>query len=805
MRELRLAVRRLARQPGLTVTAILTLALGLGAGTTIFAVINAALFRPLPVERPEELVFLNREGRSAMPTHSYPDYRDFRDRARALSGLIAYRFAPVSLSDGARPSRVWAYLATGNYFDVLGVGAALGRAFSADDDRAPGAHPVVVLSHASWRQRFGGDPAILGRAVAINGARYTVIGVMPAGFRGTELFYTPELWIPMMMQAHIEPGNEWLERRQTRNVFVVGRLAPGVTRIEAEASLNAIAADLGREHPRLNEGMRVALSPPGLAGNAGRASLIGFSSALLALAGLVLLLAATNLTGGLLARATDRRRETAICLALGAERRQLLRGPLIESALLNAAGAGAALLVTLWLGALLAAWRPPVDFPLTISVVLDHRVFAFAAAAATASMLLVGVVPALQATRTDPLASLKGMDERSPRWRWPLRDVVVAAQIALSAVLLVGSLLVVRSLQNATRLDVGFNPDGAVSARVDLALQGYDPERGREFQRRLLERVSARPGIRSAALANSLPLGLDQSTNGIYIEGKPRPRASDVPYAFYYSVTPGFFRTMETRLVAGRDFDTRDDRRGRPVAIVNQAFADRLLPGEDPVGKRFNSGGGPWIEIVGVVQDGKYQSLGEAQRPVTFYPLAQRYNPTTTIVARTALGHEAALSAVRSAVAELDPALSIFDDGTLVEHLGLALFPARIAAVALAAFGLLAVLLVAVGTYGLVAYSVARRTREISLRLAVGASRRHIVTLVVRRTAALLVAGAAGGAALALAGGTLLSPILLDVDPTSPGAFALAAGVLTIVTAGACVVPVRRALRADPALILRSE
>jgi predicted permease len=818
--DLRLAVRRLVRQPGLTIVAVVTLALGVGATTTIFGFVNAVLFRPLAVDRPHELVFLNRAGRGGFPAHSYPDYRDLRDRTTALSGLVAYRFAPMSLGDVAPPApfdelraprasrgaRLWGYLATGNYFDVLGVRAALGRTFGQDDDRVPGGHPVAVISHGCWQRRFGGDPAIVGRAIAINGAKYTVLGVMPASFTGTELYFRPEVFVPMAMQAQIEPGNAWLERRQTRNIFVLGRLAPGVTSTQAEASLNAIAAALGREHPALNEGMRIMLSPPGLAGSVLRGPVIGFSAALLALAGLVLLLACTNLTGALLARATDRQRETAICLALGAERRQLLRGPLFESALLNAAGAVAALLLTLWLADVIAAWRPPADFPLTLGLAVDHRLLAFAVGLAALGTLLIGAAPAFHATRTDPIAGLKREIATRRRFGWHLRDVVVVTQIALSGVLLVGSLLVVRSLQHAMELDVGFNPRHAVSVRVDLALQGYDEARGRDFQRRVLERVAALPGIESAGLASSLPLGLDQSTNTMYVEGRPEPRASDVPSAFSYRVTPGYFRTMQTRLVAGRDFEERDDRQGRPVAIVNQAFAAQLLPGENPVGKRFRSGrGGVWIEIVGVAQDGKYQSLGEDPRLVVFYPLAQWYSPTTTIVARASLGGQEALGAIRNAVVELDPALSLFEEGTLEQHLGLTLFPARVAAAALTAFGLVAILLVSVGVYSMVSYGVARRTREICIRLAVGASRRHIVGLVVRRAAGLWLAGAGAGAGLALGGGRVLSPILLDVEPASPGACALAGIILAIVTAVACVLPTRRALHADPAGILRSE
>jgi predicted permease len=803
---LRIALRRLARQPGLTIVAIATLAVGIGASTAVFGLMNALVLRPLPVERPAELVFLNREGRGSFPTLSYPDYRDLRDRTTVLSGLVAYRFAPISLDDGTRPSRIWGYLATGNYFEVLGVRAVVGRTFTSAHDRAPGAHPVAVLTHGAWRQRFNGDPDVVGRTISLNGQQYTILGVTPPGFSGTEIYYKPEIFVPMAMQAQIEPGNAWLEQRQTRNLFVLGRLAGGVGRAQAAAALNAAAAELAREHPTLNEGMRIALSSPGLAGNVLRGPVMGFSTALLALAGLVLLLACANLTGVLVARAVDRQRETAICLALGAEPGRVVRDCLLESALLSAFGLSAALLLTSWIAGIVSLWRPTGDFPLFVSLPIDYRVFLFSVASGVVATSLVGIVPALQAIRADPVRGLKGEARIGPRFNWHLRDLLVVVQIALSGVLLVGSALVVFSLRRATELNVGFNPENAVSVRVDLALQGYDEERGRAFQSRVLELIRQRPGVESAGIANSLPLGTDQSTNRIYVEGRPEPRASEVPYAFYYSVTPGFFRTMQTRVVGGRDFDSRERRGARRAAIVNRTFAMELLGGEDAVGMRFRTGrSGEWTEIIGIVEDGKYQSLGEAPRPAVFYPLDQRYISTTTIVARTALQKDEALGALRETVRTVDPSLSLFEEGTLVEHLGLVLLPVRAAALVLTIFGAAALALATLGVHGLVSYSVARRIREISLRLAVGASRRDVIALVVGRTTGLFVAGAAAAAALALAGGKLLSPILFDVEPTDPLAFLTAGLTLALVTGAACILPARRALQADPATVLRSE
>jgi predicted permease len=804
LRDIRLGVRALRGTPGLTAAAILTLGLGLGATTAIFGFVNAALFRPLPVERPDELVTL--ESRGGRPTFSYPNYRDIRDRNTVLSGLVALRLAPMSLSGGQlTPTRIWGFLATGNYFDVLGVRAAIGRTFTQADDTAPGAHPVVVLSDGFWRRAFGGDATIVGQHVILNGRAFSVLGVTPPAFRGTEFFYTPDVWVPMMMQERIEPGNPWLEHRTTHNVFVFGRLPPGISRGAAEASLGAVAAQLGREHPAINEGMRISLSPVGLVGNVLRGPVIGFSGALLALAALVLLLACMNLTGLLLARATDRQRHTAICVALGAGRLTLVRQALVESALFNAAAAAAALLLTSWAGALLAGWRLPIDLPLSAGFGVDRRVVLFATGLAAVSTLLVGLVPAITESRADVIATLK---DGAPRLKsgWYVRDAVVAIQIALSTVLLLGSLLVVRSLQGAAGVDVGFNPRGAVAVRVDLGLQGYDAARGAQFQHRVRERLLATPGILSASTSNSLPLSVDQSTHGVYIQGRPDPPASEVPFANYYQVAPGFFDTLGTRLVAGRDFDARDTARSPRVAIVNETFVRRLLDGRPAMGRRFRTGrSGGWTEIVGVAQDGKYQTLGEEPKSVVFHPLTQRYNATTTILARASVSETDALKLVRQTVREIDPSLSMFEDGPLRELLALPLLPLRVAAVTLTAFGVVALALVSIGLWALVSYGVARRTREICIRRAVGAPAAHIARLVLLRTAVAWIAGVTLGGALALAGMPLLSQILVATDPQAPSTFVFAALILAAVAACATWVPTRRALLTDPAMLLRRE
>ena len=631
--EIRLAIRRLAKTPGFTVVTIATLALAIGANTTTFSALNQFLLRPLPVERPKELVFLNNHGGV---TQSYPNYLDFRDRNRTLSGLIAYRIAAVGMSQDGKNSHIWGFEASGNYFDVLGIHAVIGRTFTPEDDQRSSPRPVIVVSYAAWQSRFAGDPGIAGKTVKLNGLDYTIAGVAPRGFFGTEVLLTPEFWVPLAMEPQIEPGNSWLDKRSTWNVWVLGRLKPGVTQKQAEADLNAIAAELARVD-RFNEGMEIHLTPPGLVGTALRGPVIGFASVLMALAGMVLLIACVNIAGILLARSADRRKEISIRLALGAPRWKLIRQLLTESLLLSVAGTTAGILIAMWLLRLLAAFRMPISVPAATALPVDLRVLLFTTGLCLATTMLFGLAPAIHAARVDLLPALKNqVSERFRRVR--VRDLLVGAQVALSLVLLVGTVLVVRSLKRAVTIDIGFNPKHAVAVTFDVALNGYSEERGKAFERRLLDQLGTLPGIESIALSNWLPLGLSQSTTVTYAEGKPAPAPSKAPSAFYYNVAPGYFRTMQTRLIAGRDFDDRDRPGAAPVAIVNQALARRLFPNEDALGKRFSQGPrGPWTQIVGIAEDGKYESLNDNSARAIFWPRAQRYDSAMTIVARSSM------------------------------------------------------------------------------------------------------------------------------------------------------------------------
>jgi predicted permease len=794
--DLRLALRRLKQNPTFSAVAVLTLALGIGANTAIFSVINAALLRHLPVARGSEIVSLNEKmGADTVPTLSFPNYRDLRDRNTVLSGMMAYRFLPASLGLPGNNQRLWGYLVTGNYFDVLGVGAARGRVLRPDDDLRPGANPVAVLAWSCWQKRFGGDLAVVGSTVKFNGMDFTILGVAPEGFFGTELFFRPDVFFPMMMQKQLEGGKGYLENRDAGNFFVDGRLKPGVSMARAEAGLNSIARGLAQQYPKNDDGMQIVLTPPGLAGNYIRGAVIGFAAALFGVSCLVLLVACTNLASILMARAADRRKEIALRLAVGAARGSLVRQLLTENVVVALLGGAGGALLALWITDALAAWRPPTDFPLVIGAAPDGRVFLFALTVSVLTTLLFGLLPALQATRTNLVGALKNEAISERLRRWQLRDYMVATKVGLSALLLVCSVLVVRSLQGALDAPIGYNPKGAVTASFDLNIQGYSVARGREFQRRLLDKVRAIPGIESAAVVDWLPLSLSLSSDSIYIEGEPIPKPTEVPDAYSFSVSSDYFRTMQTRLLMGREFDSRDKQDGTRVAVVNKAFADQLLRGRDPIGKRFraNSPDGKPIQIVGVAEDGKYFSLAEPRQAAWWGPSEIWYTASGALVARTNLNANQALRLIRDAARDLDPTLPLYSASTLVQRLDLPLFPARMAASALGAFGVLALILAATGTYGVMAYAISRRTREIGIRMAIGASQSQVLAIVARRALLLIGSGTLVGLALALAVGRFLEKILYGVHRII-GRFPAKGRV------GPAACPIRRSRSAAPAM-----
>jgi len=807
LQDIRFGWRQLLKRPIFTALAIISMALGIGANTAIFSLIETVLLRPLPVHEPSQLIAVD----GTLPNgtdftlQSYPNYKDYRDRSQSFTGLLTYRFVVSSLSHNGVNERAWGYLVSGNYFDVLGVNPSLGRSFLAEEDQTPDAHPVVILSHVCWKKRFAGDPGAIGRNLLINNRQFTVIGVAPEGFVGTEVAYAPEFWTPMMMAKTVEPGSTWLEGRDSDNLFVIGRLKPNVTVPQAKSELDAITLEMAKEHPVENAGRGVRLMTPGLFIPDIRNSIFALSGVLAVVGALVLLLACVNLANLLLARATERRKEIGIRLAVGASRGRLIRQLLTESVMLSTAGGVIGLLLARWINQVIQNIKLPTDIALIFDLRTDWRVLVFAIFLSVVTGILFSLLPALQSSKPALIPALKDESSMGGFRRSRLRNSLVVVQVALSLVLLISAGLIIRSLQAAQRMRPGFNPQNAVAISFDVGMQGYDDAKGRTFHHQALERVKSMPGVRSAAFTNVLPLALDYSSNTIYVEGQPVTSSSKLPLAIPYSVSPGYFETMGIPL-RGRDFLPNEDKKESRVAVVNETFAKKFFPGSDAIGKRFNFKGpdDPFWLIVGVVPDGKYNTLGEEPKAVVFRPM-RYFDSTTTLVARTEGDPKTVLNVLRRELQQLDPTLPLYDAKTLTEHMKIPLFPAKIAAGALGSFGVLALILAAVGIYGMMSYMVVGRRKEIGLRMALGARAGNVGWLILRQGMFLTLIGAGLGLGFAFCGTRLLTSILYGVSAFDPSTFAIVALLLSGVALLACWLPAQRAMGVDPMVALRDE
>jgi macrolide transport system ATP-binding/permease protein len=814
--DLRYAVRLLLKSPAFTLVAVASLALGIGANTTIFSLLNALLLKPLPGREPARLatVYTSDFSGPLYSASSYPDYLDFRAQSRSFEGLAAFGVLPVVLTDRGESRRVVGQFVTANFFEVLGLGAAYGRALlpAEDDEAAP---PAAVLSDAYWRSRFAADPSVVGREIALNGRPFTVVGVGPAGFSGMLRGLSADIFVPLAMRPSLGGGP--LEGRGNRGLLLFGRLRPGASVADVRAELGVVARRLHasyRDHwtNRLDQPRVVSVLPEDASRVVPvmRGPVTAFLGVLLAAVGAVLLIACTNVASLLLARASARRRELAVRVALGASRAQLVRQLLAESVVLvgvaGALGVGLAALAQ----RLILAFQPPLPVTLALGLELDLRVLLFALLLSLATGVLFGLWPALAASLAHPVESLTARGgEPVSRRRVSVRDALVVAQVAGSLVLLIAASLFLRSLANARAIDAGFDPEGALIFSLDLGAQGYDSARGGRFFTALQERLEHVPGVEAVGLASLLPLSLGAERRGLHIEGYTPGPGEDLEVHSSF-VGPGYFRAMRGRLTRGREYDVQDTPETPGVVIVNEAFVRRYWPGRDGLGERIVT----WDErrqaerpfaVVGIARDGKYRSLGEDPKPFVFYPQSQLYRAELAVVVRAQGDPKALAASLRREVKALDATLPVYDVKTLTEHLGTALFPARAAATLVGLSGSLALLLAAIGLYGVLSYAVSLRTREIGVRVALGAQRRDVASLVVGRGLRLVCLGTALGLALAFVLTRFLSFLLYGVSALDPLTFAGVPALLLGVALVAAWEPARRALRIDPALSLREE
>jgi predicted permease len=802
-RDLHYGLRQLRRSPGFALTAVLTLALSVAANVVVFGVLNALLLRPLNVAEADRLYQVVQQP-DGYRSQSYPDYVDFRARNKGFRDLLAYRLNILAFSAGAAAEKRWIYEVSGNYFDMLKVKPQLGRVLHESDERGPNSAPYIVLSDAFWRSRFHADPHVAGTTVILNKHPFTVIGVVAQGFYGTELFIRPDFWIPMVNEEQVN-GFSYLSKRFNHGLTVVGALRPGVSPKLAVDDLNSVAHQLAKEHPAEDDALSARLIKPGLRGD-----MLGaarpFLSGIMLLALLVLAAACTNLAGIFAARTADRARELAIRLSIGSTRLRILRQVLTEALLISAiAGLVGTLLASVLLS-LLSRWQPFAEFPIHLTVAADARVYAIAWLLSLVSGLLPGLLPARQIWKTDAMQAMKGgAAAPSLPYRLTLRDLLLCVQIALCALLVTASLVSLRGMQHSLHAAIGFVPQGAVLATTDMHMAGYTDESALPVQRRMIEQAERIPGVRVAGTIDEPPLGSGPSSTPVWRDGSADLRPSNSALAaHYFSISPGYLQAAGTRLLAGRDFTWHDDQTKPKVVQVNQTFAQKMFGKVDAVGRHFLGADRSRYEVVGVVEDGKYESLTEDPTPAMFYPLAQMNAGDTTVVVRSQMASSETAAALNLVLASVDPSLP-FTLSSWPQALAFVLFPARAATAALGVMGLLAAMLAITGVFGMAAYSVSKRLKELGIRLALGSQRRQLVRAALGRPLVLLLSGSMLGLLSGLFATSLLARLVYQATPRDPLVLIGAVAIMVWVGMIATWIPAHRALAVDPAQLLRDE
>ncbi|HLM57720.1 MAG TPA: ABC transporter permease [Pyrinomonadaceae bacterium] len=825
LRDLRYGVRVLAKRPGFTAVAALTLALGIGVNTAILSVVNGFVLRPLPVEKPDELVATHwgrKKDARVWGEFSYTNYLDLRGQNKSFSDLCAWRETSAGVSstesrnagDNARAEIIWGELVSGNYFDVMGVKPLLGRGFLPEEDSTPNTHPVTVIGHTLWQRRFGADPSIVGKTIYLNGQAFTIVGVMPEPFLGGEYYLRKAFWVPVMMAQKFGRRAEWRTDRGYALWKLYGRLKPGVTMGQAETDLNLVAGDLATLYPGENADTKIQLTTE-LGGRYENATEVIRYGGFLALcvSGLVLLLACFNVANLMLARATTRAREIGIRLAIGASRGRIVRQLLTESVLLALTGGALGLAFAYWSSGAVWASFPPVPYPISLDFAPDGYVLKWMMAVSLTTGVLFGLAPAVLASRTDLVNVIKGGGAKTThgRRRPSLRGVLVVAQVTISIVVLICAGLFIRSLREVRQTDPGFEAENLVTMMINPRSLAYDEQEAtRRFFPELLRRIEAQPGVRAAAMIDEMPLAVGHTTRGPVVkEGELDPPPNQGFNCDVSLVTPKYFDAMLIPLVEGRDFDDRDSADSPRVVVVNQEFARRFYGGErDALGRRFNFGQGtPLMQIVGVVKDGRYRSLYEDRLPFIFLPLYQNPRTAMTLLvsAQPEGGAQAAVEVARREIAQMDARLPVYGVMVGEENLAMAYWGANVAAGMATTFGLLALLLATMGLYSVMTYAVSQRTREIGIRMALGAALRDVVRLVVGQGMRMALLGIALGLLGAFALTRVLASLLLGIGTTDSVTFVGVPLLLVAVALLACYIPARRAARVNPLVALRHD
>jgi predicted permease len=815
-KDIRYGVRMLTKNPGVTLVAVVTLALGIGANTAIFSGVNAFLMRPLPVTNAGELIrpVEISEDRGATDEFSYPDFLDYRNQSTSFADFTAEDMVQAAIDAENQNDVIWGQVVSANYFDVLQVKPIMGRGFLPDEDKIVGANPLIVLGHGFWQRRMASDPNVVGKTVQLNNRPYQVIGVAPEFFAGSKFALEMDFWVPISMAEDLRRSTNLLTDRGSHWMNMIGRLKPGVSIAQASAEMSAIATRLNQSYPddRANSTQAKVMNEV-----EGRFEEMGnvFKSAgaiAMAIVGLILLIACANVANLMLARAAARRKEIGIRLALGANRWRLIRQLLTESLLLSIIGGALGLLLAFWISDLMEGFIPILEYNVIQDFfALDSRALVFTLVISLATGLVFGLAPAWQASNPDVVPVLKGDPEaaqKGKRKAFTLRNTLVVAQVALSLVVLVCGGLFIKSFRKAQTMDPGFdNPKGLIVS-LSPQLVGYDEEQARNFYKQILERISHTPGVDAVALTRTLPLGDSSNSNGpILKEGETLARGTAGRNIMTNVVGPGYFNAMQIPILEGRDFDDRDQQKTQRVAIVNQRMAQMLWPGESAIGKRILIGADSKdpLEVVGVVKTGKYRNLAEDPKPFFYYALSQRRPSTMAMVIRPSVDPTSLVGAIRREVQALDRRVPIFGVKTMDQHKTYALWAPNMAASFSLAFGVVAILLSSVGLYSVMAYIVSQRTREVGIRMALGANRGDVMRMITRQGMKLAAVGVGIGLLLALTLAQVLSAVLIGISGYDVTIFVLVPTLLAGVALVACYLPARRATKVDPLVALRYE